>query len=93
MIAGGGNRFMFDVKRIVVDEETVVTEGFMRNVSPGTGLIASGVTEVNGEPVDPDADYLAETLILTVWPSDADGKLIGEDIWFGSPPNSRLWKL
>ena len=87
MIAGGGNRFHFDVQRIVVDHDTVVTEGKMRTVVDGAGLIATGVSEVDGEPVIDDGRYISESLILTVWPADADGKLIGEDIWFGTSPS------
>ena len=93
MIAGGGHRFMFDIQRIVVDEHSVVTEGIMRSATAGAALIESGVTEVEGEAVDPEAQYVGEDLILTVWPADEDGKLIGEDIWFGSPPNQNLKKL
>ena len=93
MIAGGGNRFQFDIQRIVVDENSVVTEGVMRSVTRGEDLIASGVTEVNGEPVDASAQYLSENLILTVWPADADGRLVGEDIWFGSTPNQNLTRM
>ena len=92
MIAGGGHRFMFDIQRIVVDDDAVVTEGLMRTCTRGAYLIASGVTEVDGSAVEADAEYLAESLILTVWPADAEGRLIGEDIWFGSPPNSNLRK-
>ncbi len=93
MIAGGGNRFMFDIQRIVVDENAVVTEGFMRTTTTGADLIASGVSEVDGQPVEAGARYLSESLILTVWPADEDGRLVGEDIWFGSPPNSKLSRL
>ena len=93
MIAGGGNRFQFDIRRIVVDEDSVVTEGYMRSVTTGADLIASGSEEVNGEAVDPSARYLGESRILTVWPADEDGRLVGEDIWFGSPPNAKLEKL
>ena len=46
-----------------------------------------------GEPVDPDATYLSEWQILTVWPAGEDGRLVGEDIYFGSPPMARLTKL
>ncbi len=93
MIAGGGNRFQFDIQRIVVDENTVVTEGFMRSLARGADLIASGVSEVKGEPIDAGARYVSENLILTVWPADADGRLVGEDIWFGSTPNQNWSRL
>jgi len=93
MIAGGGNRFQFDIQRIVVDHDSVVTEGFMRTLTRGEDLIASGVSEVDGEPVDANAKYLSENLILTVWPADEQGQLIGEDIWFGSTPNANLTRI
>jgi len=86
MIAGGGNRFHFEILRIVVDEDSVVTEGRMRQPIPGAALVASGLEDVNGEPVEPDATYLAESQILTVWPASSDGRIMGEDIYFGSPP-------
>jgi hypothetical protein len=93
MIAGGGHRFQFDMQRIVVDENTVVTEGFMRSLTKGEDLIASGINEVQDEPVEPSAQYVSENLILTVWPADEDGQLVGEDIWFGSTPNQNLTRL
>jgi hypothetical protein len=93
MIAGGGHRFEFAIERIVVDHDAVVTEGSMRQKIPGTAISASGVEQVAGQAVDPDADYLAETQILTVWPIAADGRIIGEDIYFGSPPLDRLSRL
>jgi hypothetical protein len=93
MLASGGNRFHFEVERIFVDEGGVVTEGRMRQPMPGVLVAASGVSEVDGEPVDPDAGYLSEWQILTVWPAGADGRLVGEDIYFGSPPMARLRRL
>jgi hypothetical protein len=90
MIAGGGNDFRFDIRRIVVDDDAVVTEGVMCQMIPGAAVAASGVEEVAGEPFDPEATYLAEMQILTVWPMSSDGRIIGEDIYFGSPPLARL---
>ncbi len=93
MIANGAHRFMFDIQRIVVDEHSVVTEGLMRAVTKGSDLIESGIKEVEGQAVDADSRYVSENLILTVWPADDDGRIIGEDIWFGSTPNSSVTKL
>lgn len=89
MIAGGGNRFHFDIERIFVDARGVVTEGKMRQTIAGEAVVASGVSEVDGEPVDPAATYLTENHILTVWPAGEDNRLVGEDIFFGSPPAFR----
>jgi hypothetical protein len=93
MIASGGNRFEFVVERIVVDEQAVVTEGSMRQLLPGSSVLAGGVEQVDGRLVDADAEYLTEYHILTVWPGDADGRIIGEDIYFGSMPMSSLERL
>jgi hypothetical protein len=93
MMAGGGNRFEFSIQKIVVDHDTVVTEGRMRTLTPGSAVLESGITEVRGESTDADATYIAEHQILTVWPADADGKIIGEDIYFGSPPMGELTRL
>ena len=93
MMATGGNRFHFEVERIFVDEGGVVTEGRMRQPMTGAVVAASGVSEVGGDPVDTDASYLAEWQILTVWPAGKDGKLVGEDIYFGSPPMASLRRL
>ncbi len=93
MIEGGGHRFHFDIRRIVVDEDAVVTEGLMRQKVPGAAAAMSGLEEVGGEPLDPEASYLAETQILVVWPMAEDGRIIGEDIYFGSPPLAQLRRL
>ncbi len=93
LIGAGGNLFEFDVEKIIVDDNAVVTEGRLRNVYPGATVLAAGVAEVGGEPVDATARYLGSAQLLTVWPADADGKLIGEDIYFGSSPFAHLEKL
>jgi limonene-1,2-epoxide hydrolase len=93
MIASGGNRFQLDIRRIVVDEDSVVTEGAMIQRVSGAVVAASGVKEVEGEAVDASAEYLTEWQILTVWPSDGKGKLLGEDVYTGSPPMARLRRL
>ncbi len=93
MIDGGGNRFELDIQRIVVDAGAVVTEGPMWMPMPGATLLAAGISEANGEPVDSDANYLAETQVLTVWPAGDDGRLKGEDIYMATQPLAKLHKL
>jgi hypothetical protein len=39
--------------------------------------------------VDESATYLSETQLLTVWPAGEGGRLVGEDIFFGSAPAFR----
>ena len=89
MIQNGGNRFQFEIQRIYVDHGGVVTEGVMRQRIAGDAVIASGVDQIDGEGVDPATTYLTENHILTVWPAGEGGKLVGEDIFFGSAPIHR----
>lgn len=93
MISSGGHRFHFAIERIVVDDDTVVTEGKIHQKIAFEALTASGVEEVEGRPLDREATYVAETHIVTVWPMTPEGKIIGEDIYFGSPPLDRLRRL
>lgn len=93
LIASGGTLFAFDVQRIFADENGVITEGILRNCYGGEAVAAMGITEVNGEPVDTSAKYGSEIPLLTVWPADEAGKLIGEDIYFGGNAFENLTKL
>jgi hypothetical protein len=93
MIATGGNRFHFEVERVFADRAGVVTEGRMLQPMAGAIVAASGVEQVEGEPVDANATYLAEWQLLTVWPAGEGGRLVGEDIYFGSPPMARLRRM
>ena len=93
LIASGGTLFAFDVDRIIVGEGGVITEGTLRNCYGGEMVAAVGITEVDGEPVDTSASYMSEVHLLTVWPNDGKGKLVGEDIFFGGNPFENLTKL
>lgn len=93
MIDSGGHRFHFDIQRIAVDDDSVVTEGCIHQQIEVSALRASGIESVAGEPLDDQGTYLAETQILTVWPIASDGRILGEDIYFGSPPLDRLRRL
>lgn len=90
MIDNEGHRFHFDVRRIAVDHDTVVTEGSIHQPVDVAALRASGIEEVDGRKLEDGETILAETQIVTVWPIAEDGQIIGEDIYFGSPPLSRL---
>ena len=90
MIDTGTQQFEVVVERIAVDDNAVITEGRVRQVYSGVMLQAMGTQEVGGEPVTPEALYLADAQLLTVWPGDAAGKLIGEDIYFGENPMDTL---
>lgn len=72
----------YDIERIVMDDATIVTEGFIRAFQPGDVAKAFGY-----EVDDVDAHYLVRYRALVIWPFDADGrKLLGEDGYAGIDP-------
>jgi hypothetical protein len=71
--------FEIDIERIVVDDDTVVTEGWFHQIFPGTTLQTRGV-----DVDDPAASYLVTTRLLLLWPFTEAGELIGEDSYAGS---------
>lgn len=78
-IASGATKLQFDVERLVVDRHCILTEGVMKMAWPGRTLAARGI------PVDdPDAFYLYEARMATLWPFDEAGLIIGEDTYTGS---------
>src|SRR4051794_23535596 len=77
-IASGATRLQLDVDRLVVDRHCILTEGVMRIAYPGAALAAHGI-----EVDDPDASYLYEARMATLWPFDADGLITGEDTYTG----------
>jgi hypothetical protein len=77
-IASGATQLQFDLDRLVVDRHCVLTEGVMRMAYPGRTLQARGI-----EVDDPDAFYLYEARMATLWPVAEDGRLVGEDTYTG----------
>jgi ketosteroid isomerase-like protein len=78
-VASGATRLQLEIDRLVVDRDCVVTEGVMRMAYPGRTLQAMGI-----DVDDPDAHYLYEARMATLWPFDAEGKVLGEDTYTGS---------
>ena len=75
-VASGAHRLEFDVDRLLVDDDCVLTEGIMRIAYPG------GLLRFMGHQVDdPDAFYLYETRMCVVWPIDARGLVVAEDTY------------
>jgi hypothetical protein len=64
----------WDIERWVIDDDTVVTEGWFDQIFPGHVLVPRGL-----DIDDPDAVYAVRVRLLILWPFDADGKLVGED--------------
>ncbi|WP_067168925.1 nuclear transport factor 2 family protein [Microtetraspora niveoalba] len=73
-IASGATQLQYDVDRLAVDRDCVVTDGLMRMAYPGRTLLAMGI-----EVDDPDAYYLYESRMAIVWPIDEHGRIIGEE--------------
>jgi len=78
-VASGAGRLQLDIDRLVVDRDCILTEGVMRMAYPGRTLQAMGI-----KVDDPDAHYLYEARMATLWPFDADGMVLGEDTYTGS---------
>lgn len=76
-IVKGGQWFVeLDMDRIVVDDDTVVTEGNFRSLYYGADAA------LRGFPVDDqDGFYLLTLRMLIVWPFDAEGFIIGEETY------------
>ena len=74
--ASGAHRLEFDMDRLLVDDDAVLTEGTMRIAYPGR------ILEMLGHAVDdPDGFYLYEARMAVVWPLDRDGLVVGEDTY------------
>lgn len=71
------NVLEFEVERLIVDDDCVVTEGNMKQLYPGSQTAILGI-----EVDDPDADYLVVYRQVLLWPMDEHGKVIGEDSYF-----------
>ena len=77
-IASGAGQLQLDIDRLVVDKECILTEGLMRIAYPGRTLHAMGI-----DVDDPDAYYMYEARMATLWPFDENGLATGEDTYTG----------
>jgi hypothetical protein len=88
MFATGGQQFEVVIEKIVADPDNVVTEGIVKQAHKGETLLAQRaplpIAVQTGEW------YLTAARIVTIWPSDGEGKLLGEDIYFGDAPLTGL---
>lgn len=78
----------WDIDRIVVDEYTVVTEGWFEQLFPGKVLASRGA-----EIDDEDAVYALRVRMVILWPFDENARLVGEDSYMNgsmyAPENLR----
>ncbi len=93
MMSRGGQQFEVVTENIIADTGRVVTEGQVRQLYAGEDLAAMGMTEVDGDALDANGIYLGTNQLITVWPNDGNGKLVGEDIYFGQPVGQVLEKV
>jgi SnoaL-like domain len=80
----------FVIKRIVVDNDTVITDGSMIALIEGATLVATNAGDIDGRKPDAASSYLASSPLLVVWPVAANALLIGEEIYLGAPRYKNL---
>ncbi len=90
MMATGGQQFHVVIDKCVASDDHVITEGQVKQVYQSKNLIAMGVTEINGTDINSQELWMSNAQLVTLWPADAKGKLIGEDIYFGQSPMTTL---
>jgi hypothetical protein len=77
IVQTGAHRLEWDLTRIMVTDDEVLTEGVMKVAFPGKTLLTLGFAAD-----DPDAYYLAQGITTVVWPVDrATGLLVGEEVY------------
>ena len=90
MFQNGGEQFEVVTKRIIVNDGGVITEGKVKQVYTKDNLKLMGLTKDTFAEIDNSDLWLSNTQLITVWPSDPDLKLVGEDIYFGENPMETL---
>lgn len=81
LVGSGRNRLDYVLYRVVVDEETVVTEGDFHYAFAGSELTVTHAE--SGEAIHPDGRYLVSHRALVLWPINSDGLIEGEHIYAG----------
>jgi hypothetical protein len=79
-----GKRHLFELTRVVADRGSVVLEGIMHQTHRGADLLdyfGSG----REQPIQPEAMYVAECVLLVVIPVNDDGLMEGERVHAGDP--------
>jgi hypothetical protein len=73
----------FDIDRVVVDDDCVVTEGWIRAINKGA------IAKARGWIVDDDdADYLVTQRVVIFWPFNEAGQMVGEDGYANFDPRA-----
>lgn len=90
MFESNGQQFEVVLDRIFVDDAGVITEGQVKQVYKREALAAMGVSSAGDRDIADHELWLSNAQLITVWPGDADAKLVGEDIYFGEDPMTTL---
>lgn len=90
MFANNGQQFHVVLDRIVVDDSGVITEGQVKQVYQREALLEQGITQGKTAAIESSALWLSNAQLITVWPHDGNGKLVGEDIYFGEDAMTTL---
>ncbi|MGW2112689.1 hypothetical protein [Streptomyces sp. NPDC001948] len=79
-VASKSNVLEYALDRLVLDDHCLVTEGFLKQIYPGSYAAQLGF------PVDDEsADYLIVHRQLLLWPVDEHGLIQGEDSYSTGP--------
>ena len=76
LISSGSHRFQYSIERIVIGDNTLVTEGEIQIPFSGAVLQTMGRTDAEAH-----CFYATKGRTVTFWPFSEDGKIIGEDIY------------
>ncbi|MDA4894122.1 nuclear transport factor 2 family protein [Streptomyces sp. MS2A] len=79
-VGSRSNVLEYVIDRLVLDDETLVTEGTLKMIYRGAAAAAAGFAAD-----DPDADYLVVARQLLLWPIDENGRVAGEDSYSDEP--------
>ncbi len=93
MMVAGGNQFEVLVENVIVGDDHVVTEGQVKQVRRGAEVRALGIPHIDDAPIEDEELILTTAQLVTIWPGDQDGKLVGEDIYFGESPASHAQRI
>jgi hypothetical protein len=74
------NVLEYEIGRLVLDDDCLVTEGFLKQIYPGSYAAEMGI-----EVDDVTADYLVVFRQLILWPVDENGLILGEDSYHSGP--------
>lgn len=81
-----GNQFEVVIDNVIAASTHVVTEGQVKQVYAASAFTDQGIAEVGGVAIADSELWLTNAQLITVWPNDGQGKLVGEDIYFGQSP-------